>query len=224
MQEMVVVLNPKNPDFPTALLRATQGTGFSRFWAIGDVKILNTPLLGLLCSIRCPGRVIVQTYDLARALRDAQVPVISGFHSPMEKECLDFLLRGKQPIVICPARSVTNMRMPTAWRKACAEGRLLILSPFAPKHGRISALLAEKRNRFVSLLADQFFVPYAVPGSKTEQLCQDLLSTGKRVYTFESEKESIIVRAGAMPVTVDHLVSQLTEKLSKPIERNKRSV
>ncbi len=50
MQEMAVVLNPKNPDFPTALLRATQGTGFSRFWAIGDVKILNTPLLGLLCS------------------------------------------------------------------------------------------------------------------------------------------------------------------------------
>jgi len=212
MQEMVVVLNPKNPDFPTALLRATQGTGFSRFWAIGDVKILNTPLLGLLCSIRCPGRVIVQTYDLARALRDAQVPVISGFHSPMEKECLDFLLHGKQPIVICPARSVTKMRMPSAWRKACDEERLLILSPFALKHGRISALLAEKRNGFVSLLADQFFVPYAGPGSKTEQLCQDLLSAGKQVYTFESEKESVIVKAGAMPISLDRLVSTIVRR------------
>jgi predicted Rossmann fold nucleotide-binding protein DprA/Smf involved in DNA uptake len=116
------------------------------------------------------------------------------------------------------------MRIPSAWRKACAEGRLLILSPFALKHKRISALLAEKRNRFVSLLADQFFIPYAASGSKTEQLCQDLLIAGKPVFTFESEKESIIVRAGAMPVTVDRLVSQLTEKLSKPIERNKRSV
>src|SRR4030043_2044423 len=194
MQEMVVVLTPKNPDFPTALLRATQGTGYSRFWAIGDVKILNAPLLGLLCSIGCPGRVIVQTYDLARALRDAGVPVIGGFHPPMEKECLDFLLRGKQPVVVCPARGIINIRMPKAWRKACAEGRLLILSPFAPKHKRISAMLAEKRNKFVSFLADQFFVPYATPGSKTEQLCLNLLSTGKQVYTFESEKESIIVR------------------------------
>ena len=131
----------------------------------------------------------------------------------MEKECLDFLLRGKQPIVVCPARSITNMRIPLAWRKACDEGRLLILSPFAAERGRISALLAEKRNRFVSLLANQFFVPYAALGSKTEKLCQDLLSAGKKVYTFESEKESMIARAGAVPVTVDRLISKITEKL-----------
>ena len=224
MKEIVAVLNLRSPGFPAILSKATERTGFSRFWAIGGVKILDTPLLGLLCSIRCPGRVIVQTYDLARALRDAGVPVIGGFHSPMEKECLDFLLRGKQPVVVCPARSITNMRMPSTWRKACAEGRLLILSPFALKHKRISAMLAEKRNKFVSFLADQFFVPYAAPGSKTEQLCQGLMSAGKRVYTFESEKESIIVRAGAVPITVDRLVSQLMEKLSKPIERDKRSV
>ena len=208
MPEMATFLNQRSPDFPTALSRATEGTGFSRFWTIGDVKILNNPFLGLLCSIRCPGRVIVQTYDLARALRDAGVPVIGGFHSPMEKECLDFLLRGKQPVVVCPARSITNMRMPSTWRKACAEGRLLILSQFAPKHGRISALLAEKRNRFVSLLADQFFIPYAASGSKTEQLCQDLLSAGKQVYTFESEKESIIAKAGVRPIALDHFVAQ----------------
>jgi predicted Rossmann fold nucleotide-binding protein DprA/Smf involved in DNA uptake len=224
VKEISAILKLRSPDFPAILFKAAEETGFSRFWAIGDVKILSNPLLGLLCSIRCPGRIIVQTYDLARALRDAGVPIIGGFHSPMEKECLDFLLRGKQPVVVCPARSITNMRMPSAWRKAYAEGRLLILSPFAPKHGRISALLAEKRNRFVSLLADQFFVPYAAPGSKTEQLCKDLLSAGKQVYTFESEKESMIGRAGAVPTTVDRLVSQLTEKLPKPIERNKRSV
>ena len=97
MHEMAAVLTQRSSAFPTALSRVTEGTGFSRYWAIGDVKILSNPLLGLLCSIRCPGRVIVQTYDLARALRDAGVSVIGGFHSPMEKECLDFLLRGKQP-------------------------------------------------------------------------------------------------------------------------------
>jgi hypothetical protein len=79
---MAAVLTQRSPDFSTALSRATEGTEFSRFWTIGDVKILNTPLLGLLCLIRCPGRVIMQTYDLARALRDAGVAVIGGFHSP----------------------------------------------------------------------------------------------------------------------------------------------
>ena len=208
MKEIATALNPRDPDLPSILSRATGGAGFSRFWAIGDVKILDKQLMGLLCSIRCPGRVIVQTYDLARALRDAGVPVIGGFHSPMEKECLDFLLRGKQPVVVCPARSITNMRMPSAWRKACDEGRLLILSPFPPKHGRISTLLAERRNIFVSLLADQFFVPYAAPKSKTEQLCKNLLSAGKKIYTFESEKESGIVKSGATPVALDRFVAQ----------------
>ena len=32
--------------------------------------------------------------DLARALRDAGVVVVSGFHSPLERDCFEFLIRG----------------------------------------------------------------------------------------------------------------------------------
>jgi len=78
MKGITAVLNLRSPDFPTILSKVTEGTGFSRFWVIGDVKILSNPLLGLLCSIRRPGRVIVQLYDLARALRDAGVPGVWG--------------------------------------------------------------------------------------------------------------------------------------------------
>ena len=52
----------------------------------------------------------------SEALRDAKIAVISGFHSPLEKDCLELLLRGDQLIVICPARNIENMRMPAAWR------------------------------------------------------------------------------------------------------------
>jgi hypothetical protein len=54
MKEIIAVLNLRSPDFRGILCKAAEGTGFSRFWAIGDVKILSNPLLGLLCSIRCP--------------------------------------------------------------------------------------------------------------------------------------------------------------------------
>jgi predicted AAA+ superfamily ATPase len=50
-------------------------------------------------------RGVLRTFALA--LREAGIPVIGGFHAPMEKECLDLLLRGTQPVVICPARSST---------------------------------------------------------------------------------------------------------------------
>jgi hypothetical protein len=77
MKEIVAVLTPRSADFPAILSKATERTKASRFWAIGDLEILSNPLLGLLCSIRGLGRVIVQTCDLARALRDAGIPVIA---------------------------------------------------------------------------------------------------------------------------------------------------
>ena len=61
-------------------------------------------------------------YDLSRAMRDAGVPVIGGFQSPMEKECLRILLRGDQPVVVCPARGIENMRIPREWREAAGRG------------------------------------------------------------------------------------------------------
>lgn len=48
------------------------------------------------CSVRsnCLGDVILKTLDLMCELRDADAYVVSGFHSPMERECLNILLRG----------------------------------------------------------------------------------------------------------------------------------
>jgi len=60
----------------------------------------------LFCSRKYPGNLILKAYDLARSLRDAGTTVISGFHTPVEKECLRILLRGAQPLIICPARSI----------------------------------------------------------------------------------------------------------------------
>jgi len=89
--------------------------------ALGDLGLLRYPLLGLFCSVRCPGDVILRTYDLVRLIRKAGIAVIGGFHSPMEKECLALLLRGSQPLVVCPARCIEGMRLPLAWRGPLAE-------------------------------------------------------------------------------------------------------
>ena len=58
----------------------------------GNLSLLDEPLTALFCSNRCPGDLIIRTYDLARAMRDAGVPVIGGFQTPMERECLRLLL------------------------------------------------------------------------------------------------------------------------------------
>lgn len=144
----------------------------------------QAPRLGLASSVRCPGEVILRTYDLAIALRDAQVPVIGGFHAPMEQEALRLLLRGRQPVILCPARSLEGMRIRPELRRPLAEGRLLLLSPLPAGVRRATQEGAGYRNRVVAALADALLVVHAQPGSKTESLAREALAWGKPVYTL----------------------------------------
>lgn len=148
----------------------------------------------------CPGDLIIRTYDLIRALRDAGVPVIGGFHSPMEKECLELLLRGRQPVVVCPARGIENLRLPSAWTEPLAEDRLLILSPFAARQRRITAELAGVRNRLIAAIADAVLIAYAAPRSETEQLALELLAAGKTLFMLDHEDHRRLLEAGAVAV------------------------
>ncbi len=183
MKLNVKTINYGDATFPDVLKTENAPPVYSRIWALGDISILDSHLTGFICSQRCPGDIILKVYDLAKELRKTKIPIISGFHTPMEKECLDLLLRGKQPVVICPARSIIKMRFPKIWITAISDGRLLALSPFSEKHNRITAELSEKRNRFVSLLAKEFIV-FSAPNSKTETFCNELSTSGKTVRNF----------------------------------------
>lgn len=171
----------------------------------GNADLLREPLIALLCSNRCPGDLILKTYDLARALRDASVPVIGGFQTPMEKECLRLLLRGDQPIVICPARGIDNMRIPRAWRPALDNGGLLIISPFPATIKRPTAALAARRNEFVANLAHSFLIIHAATGSNTETLAQQAATTGKPLFTLESPSNANLTAMGAKAFQSDEM-------------------
>ena len=126
--------------------------------------------------------------------------VIGGFHSPMERECLDVLLRGTAPVVLCPARGMAKMRLRPEFRAPLANGRLLLLSPFNDKQRRATQETARARNRFVAALADAVFVAYAAPNSKTETFCREVLAWGKPLLTFQSSEDSTLVALGAKPL------------------------
>src|SRR5882724_842490 len=206
MPHHVTMIEPTSPDFPTALLDGALVASSHCIWAIGNLDILKTRLVGFFCSTKCPGSVIVQIYDLARALRDAGISVISGFHTPMERECLDLLLRGTQPVVICPARNIERMRLPTAWRTPIVEGHLLILSPFSVPHRRPTADLAEQRNLFVSALASTVMIAHASRGSKIDRLSAKIVASGKQVYTLDLPENTGLMDQGVTGYAVIDLV------------------
>ena len=124
------IIRPKSKDYPSDLRTRKARALFPKIWALGNLEILEKPLLGFFCSVKCPGELILRSYDLARYLRDAGIPFIGGFHSPIEKDCFELFLKGTQPIILCPARSLENMLVKKIFRQPLDEGRLLFLSPF----------------------------------------------------------------------------------------------
>ncbi len=185
------------PSYPINLKKYLTDSAPEGITVIGNPNILQNRTLALFCSKKCPGSLIIKTYDFMRALRENDTTVISGFHSPMERECLNILLKGKQSVIICPARSIKGMRIKSGYKKSLEEGRLLFLSLFNEKQNRISSERADKRNHFIAAIADEIFVPYAAPGSKTEALCKDCIKKGKTVRTFDSSYNKNLSELGA---------------------------
>ena len=181
--------------------------------AIGDLALLDRAPVALFCSVQCPGQLILQLYDLAERLRAAAVPVIGGFHAPMERECLTLLLRGPGPVVVCLARGLEGMRLPPVYRRPLAEGRLLLLSPFHRSERRATAEMALLRNRVVAGLAGRVVVAHAAPGGKTEALCQEVVGWRKPLYTLAGPANAHLVALGAQPLTPESAVAALTAPL-----------
>jgi predicted Rossmann fold nucleotide-binding protein DprA/Smf involved in DNA uptake len=163
-------LTLKDRAYPTILLERLGEKAPEMLTAIGPIELLAKRKTAIFCSARTPGEAILRAHDMARRLRDEGSTVISGFHSPIEKECLSILLRGKQPIIICPARAIERMRIPTECRPAFDAGRILFLSPFIDKPRRVDRESALYRNEMVAALADAVYLAHVQPGGDAERL------------------------------------------------------
>ena len=197
-------------DYPAVLTDRLGENAPPSLYAMGEPSILRQRLLGLICSIQCPGSIVIKTLDAARALRDAGVAVIGGFHSPMEQEFLDILLRGDQPVVLCAAKGLPGLRMGQAARQAAAGGRLLAISPFDDNVRRTTAAQAVQRNDLVAALSEIVLVPHAAHGGKTWTTVEVALTRGQVVCTLEDDENTALVQQGARAVEVQHLIDLVT--------------
>ena len=79
MSSQVARIPKDSADYPAMLRKFLGDRAPSAVWALGNVDILQHSAIALFCSVKCPGNLILKTYDLARNLRDAGNVVISGF-------------------------------------------------------------------------------------------------------------------------------------------------
>jgi predicted Rossmann fold nucleotide-binding protein DprA/Smf involved in DNA uptake len=168
-----IALDPADARYPARLRERLGNAAPGPLYTLGNLDLLALPKTGLFCSARCPGAAILRAYDQAAHWRDTGRCIISGFHSPVEQECLRILLRGTPPIILCPARSLPQ-RLPEDWRAPLAAGRLLILSAFTAAEKRVTTELAIRRNALVAALADEVYFAHITPGGQSERLTHRL--------------------------------------------------
>ena len=117
---------------------------------LGDASILELPKVGFLSSRKVPPVSVMKCYDWATEMRDQGVCVMGGFQSPLEKDVLEFLLQGSQPVIWVLARKLWTQRgVSKTYRAAIEEGRLLVVSPVSQKISRVDEQSAVVRNRFI---------------------------------------------------------------------------
>lgn len=161
--------------YPRRVLDRLGGKAPAAIGVYGDPRRLSLPQTAFLCSKETPGATILKAFDQVATWRDAGVCVISGFHSPMEQQCLDILLRGKQPVIMALARDLGSLRLPVNQRRAFEDGRLTIISPFADTKTRTTKETAQLRNRFIAALAEEVVFAYITPGGNLAQLSDEVL-------------------------------------------------
>ncbi len=167
----ITLLTPDHTCWPPQLARRLGREAPSALTALGDPTLLGGSLTALFCSARCPGNAILRAYDQAAHWRDTGRAVIGGFHSPLERECLRILLRGPQPLILCPARGLPR-RLPPELHAPLAAGRLLVLTASPPQERRATRELAGRRNLLVAALASEVWFAHIAPGGQMERLAQ----------------------------------------------------
>jgi predicted Rossmann fold nucleotide-binding protein DprA/Smf involved in DNA uptake len=136
---------------------------------LGNKDILKAHKTAFLCSRKCPADIIVKSYDWAIEQRKNGNCVISCFHSRIEKDVFQILLKGKQPIILALARGMKKRWEPEI-KTALEQNRLLIISPFDESVRRISSDQAAMRNRLVLDLADEIRIAHAIRGGTLDTL------------------------------------------------------
>lgn len=127
---------------------------------IGNPTLWNAKKLGVLCSRNAPHIGHIPEADV----------YLGGWHSPKEKEMLDWLLEKKKRVIACLAWDLESAASLPGMAEALEENRMLILE-MRNRDGDLAA--AELRNRFVIEHSDGLFVPHTTPGGMLEKLLKE---------------------------------------------------
>lgn len=136
--------------------------------SLGNVELLNLYKVAFLCSRICPEAAALKSCQWADQQREEGICVISGYHSPIEKDVLYHLLKGTQPIIIALAKGL--QKLDSELSAPVEAGRLLVITRYAGSVSHACEAKCFQRNRLMMDLADEIVIAHASAGGNLEKL------------------------------------------------------
>lgn len=132
---------------------------------LGNISLLERRKIGFFASGTIASLSVLPTLDWATeiAKRD-DIAIVSGFHSKMEREVLDILLRGKCGIICVLARPIYKV-IQDKYRNAYAQNRVLFISHNTANSTMTSRHLCKKRNAYIASISDELVFSSLTPDS-----------------------------------------------------------
>ncbi len=165
---------------------------------LGDLGLLTRPSAGLLASVRVPPDLILPALDGLATLGRADVTIIGGFQTPLEKAILRGLIRRGDRAVVCLSTTLAGRRFPRAWSAAIDAGRLLVVS--AIQQRRPTSAAAIVRNQLITRLSDTLVVIHATTGGRVYRTVANAAERGGRVYCFRHPRNADLELIRARPI------------------------
>lgn len=142
--------------------------GLTNLDCVGDTSLLDSSLIGVFSSAKCPASQILKAHDYAKEIRNGKMGIISGFHAPAEKEVLEVLLKGTCPIVVVLGRRLEGARLPVAWKTEVEKGRMSVISPFREYQKRVTKASSLRQNDLAARIAGRVLIVHASEGGNLQ--------------------------------------------------------
>lgn len=149
-----------------------------RIQQVGNQELLErVEVIGFFASSRTAPGSVLPTLDWAHEVaRRDDVTVMSGFQSPMEREVLDILLKGRCGLAVVLNRSIYR-RVPPRFAQTYDAGRIVFLSLLPDDIIMPSKLHAQQRNHYIATRATKLVFSSITPASSLYPLTQSHPST-----------------------------------------------
>lgn len=132
---------------------------------LGNQQLMQREKVAFFASSKTASLSVLPSLDWASEIAKREdVTVCSGFQSPLERDILPYLLRGKCGIIVALCRGLYK-KIPEQYRAAYEAGRILFVSLQDDKATRPSKAAAERRNRYLAEIADSLVFASLSPQS-----------------------------------------------------------